>query len=63
MAKKTRVPTHPFRHNPELGADHNGQRYCADCPLGERHPAHQLPETTQEARDRDASILGEKEEA
>lgn len=62
MAKR-RYRVHAFRHNTDLGTDHNGKRFCADCPLVEDHPVHDLPETTQAARDRDASILGEKEEA
>lgn len=61
MAKR-RVRAHLFRYDPDLGADHNGQRYCRDCPLGEFHDIHDLPETTHAARQLDARILGEKEE-
>jgi hypothetical protein len=60
MAKRS-MRAHLFRYNADLPADHKGQRYCADCPLGEHHDIHQpLPETTQAARDRDSAVLGEK---
>jgi hypothetical protein len=38
------------------------RRPCASCGMPKQNRVHQLPETTPEARDRDASILGEKEE-
>lgn len=59
MAKR-RVQTHPYRADPNGAPDHRGDTTCAECYLPRSNRIHDLPETTQAARDRDASILGEK---
>lgn len=60
---KRRVHTHPFLTDPVAAVDWRGRPTCAECYLPKSNSIHELPETTQEARERDASILGEKEEA
>jgi hypothetical protein len=57
---KRRVPTHPFVADPDTPPDHNARRFCSTCYLREDHEIHDLPETTQAARERDAAVLGEK---
>lgn len=42
-------------------ADWAGRPGCRDCPLPKEHDIHNVPETTQAARERDAAILGERE--
>jgi hypothetical protein len=54
--------THPYRGDAEDRLLRPGDLPCADCGLPRRNTVHTLPETTQAARDRDAAIMGEKEE-
>lgn len=61
MAKR-RVGTHAYHADPNGVPDHNGDIGCAECFLPKRNTIHDLPATTQEARDRDAAILGEQNE-
>lgn len=55
-----RVRAHIFRHNPDLGTDHSGQRFCADCPLGENHDIHTLDPQPVEVSEHEARRLGER---
>jgi hypothetical protein len=55
------VGRHVFAPEPDV-TDWQGKPGCLHCPLPEGHDIHHLPETSPEARDRDASILGEREE-
>lgn len=45
----------------DVPPDHRGEVPCR-CGAPRKNDLHNLPETSPEARDRDASILGEKEE-
>lgn len=57
-----RVRAHVFVVNPDLGADHKGQRYCAHCPLGEHHDIHTMPEQHADVTAAEARRLGERED-
>jgi hypothetical protein len=59
---KRRVATHAYVADPNGVPDHNDDIGCGECYLPRRNTIHQLPETTQAARDRDAAVLGEKED-
>lgn len=60
-AVQRRRARHVYTADPQVPADHRGEVPCV-CGAAKRSDLHDLPETTPEARDRDASILGEKEE-
>lgn len=57
-----RVRTHHYQEDPVTAVNHRNEKTCAVCYLPRRNSIHQVPETTQEARDRDAAVLGEKED-
>ena len=61
MAKRTALAVHVFVANPDLGTDHNGQRYCARCPLRENHDVHQMPEQPAAVTEAERRLLGERE--
>jgi len=54
-------PRHVFVPDADT-ADWAGRPGCRECPLPKDHDIHRVPEMTQAARERDASILGEKED-
>jgi hypothetical protein len=59
---KRRVHTHVYQAEHGAAPNHRGEVSCAVCHLPETNTIHQLPETTQAARDRDLAVLGEKED-